>query len=30
MTGELAANQLGIVHELIPQAERFAVRVNPP
>jgi putative tryptophan/tyrosine transport system substrate-binding protein len=29
MTGEIAAKQLGLMHELIPQAERFAVLVNP-
>jgi putative ABC transport system substrate-binding protein len=29
MTGEIAAKQLGLLHELIPQAERFAVLVNP-
>jgi putative ABC transport system substrate-binding protein len=29
MTGEIAAKQLGLMHELMPQAERFAVLVNP-
>jgi putative ABC transport system substrate-binding protein len=29
MTGEIAAKQLGLMHELIPHAERFAVLVNP-
>jgi putative tryptophan/tyrosine transport system substrate-binding protein len=29
MTGEIAAKQLGLMHELIPRAERFAVLVNP-
>jgi ABC-type uncharacterized transport system substrate-binding protein len=29
MTGEIAAKQLGLMHELIPKAERFAVLVNP-
>jgi putative tryptophan/tyrosine transport system substrate-binding protein len=29
MTGEIAAKQLGLMHELMPQAGRFAVLVNP-
>src|SRR5262245_46371593 len=29
MTGEIAAKQLGLMRELIPQAERFAVLINP-
>jgi len=29
MSGEIAAKQLGLMHELVPQAERFAVLVNP-
>jgi putative tryptophan/tyrosine transport system substrate-binding protein len=29
MTGEIAAKQLGLMHELMPQAERFVVLVNP-
>ena len=29
MTGEIAAKQVGLMHELIPQAERLAVLVNP-
>jgi len=28
MTGEIAAKQLGLMHELMPQAARFAVLVN--
>jgi putative tryptophan/tyrosine transport system substrate-binding protein len=29
MTGEIAAKQLGLMYELMPQAGRFAVLVNP-
>jgi putative ABC transport system substrate-binding protein len=29
MSGEIAAKQLGLMHELVPHAERFAVLVNP-
>jgi len=29
MQGELAAKQVGLLHELLPEATRFAVLANP-